>query len=270
MSPYRAPADTRAPDVLVCAGLDPSGGAGLVADVRVVSELGGRPCGVVTALTVQNTTGVVGSHPCDPDVVGHQLTFLLTDVEMKAIKLGMIGSAAIARAIANALHLSAAPVVWDPVAFASRGQQTPLNDDTLEEAMMALKPHLTLVTPNKQELFMMTGLPTGTYVMAEAAGRALARKLDTAVLVKGGHLGGDESVDLLIHAGSPDRGIELRSPRIKGGEDVHGTGCALSSSIATYLAQGRELDEAVQLGKQYVTRMIENPVHPGRGASAVR
>lgn len=117
---------------------------------------------------------------------------------------------------------------------------------------------------------MMTGLPTGTYVMAEAAGRTLARKLDTAVLVKGGHLGGDEAVDLLIHAGSPDRGIELRSPRIKGGEDVHGTGCALSSSIATYLAQGRELDEAVQLGKQYVTRLIENPVNPGRGASAVR
>jgi hydroxymethylpyrimidine kinase/phosphomethylpyrimidine kinase len=269
MSPYRAAADTRAPDVLVCAGLDPSGGAGLVADVRVVSELGGRPCGVVTALTVQNTTGVVGSHACDPDVVGQQLTFLLTDVEMKAIKIGMIGSAAIARAVANALHLSAAPVVWDPVMYASRGN-APLNDGTLDEAMQALKPHLTLVTPNKQELFLMTGLPTGTFVMAEAAGRTLARKLDTAVLVKGGHLGGDESVDLLIHASSPDRGIELRAPRITGGEDVHGTGCALSSAIATYLAHGRELDEAVQLAKQYVTKLIDNPVNPGRGASAVR
>ncbi|HTL32138.1 MAG TPA: hydroxymethylpyrimidine/phosphomethylpyrimidine kinase, partial [Kofleriaceae bacterium] len=237
MNPYRAPADTRAPDVLVCAGLDPSGGAGLVADVRVVSELGGRPCGVVTALTVQNTTGVVGSHPCDPDVVGHQLTFLLTDVEMKAIKLGMIGSAAIARGIANALHLSAAPVVWDPVTFASRGAAPLNNADTLEEAMLVLKPHLTLVTPNKQELFLMTGLPTGTHVMAEAAGRALARKLDTSVLVKGGHFGGDESLDMLfLQGGSPT--VELRTPRIKGGEDVHGTGCALSSAIATYLAQG--------------------------------
>src|SRR3954462_11023298 len=111
MSPYRAAADTRAPDVLVCAGLDPSGGAGLVADVRVVSELGGRPCGVVTALTVQNTTGVVGSHPCDPGGVGDQLAFLMTDVEMTGIKIGMIGWAPIARAISNALHLSAAPVV---------------------------------------------------------------------------------------------------------------------------------------------------------------
>jgi hydroxymethylpyrimidine/phosphomethylpyrimidine kinase len=270
MSPYRASADTRVPDVLVCAGLDPSGGAGLVADVRVVSELGGRACGVVTALTIQNTTGVVGSHPCDPDVVGHQLAFLMTDVEMKAIKIGMVGSAAIARAIANALHLSAAPVIWDPVMFASRGD-APLGDDgTLEEAMTALRPHLTLVTPNKHELFLMTGLPTGTMVMAEAAGRALAKKLDTAVLVKGGHLGGDESIDMLFMPDGVAPPSELRSPRIKGGEDVHGTGCALSSAIATYLAHGRVLDEAVMLGKQYVTKLIEHPVHPGRGAAAVR
>ena len=266
MSPYRAAADVRMPDVLVCAGLDPSGGAGLVADVRVVSELGGRPCGVVTALTVQNTTGVVGSHPCDPDVVGHQLAFLLTDVEMKAVKLGMIASAAMARAIANALHLSAAPVVWDPVMFPSRGD-VPLHDDTLDEAMHALRPHLTLVTPNKQELFLMTGLPTGTPVMAEAAGRALAKKLDTAVLVKGGHMGGDESIDMLFYATGEET---LRIPRIKGGEDVHGTGCALASAIATYLAHGRELLDACHLAKQYVTRLIEKPVQPGRGASAVR
>src|SRR5512143_1593173 len=135
MSPYRAPADTRVPDILVCAGLDPSGGAGLIADVRVVSELGGRPSGVVTALTVQNTTGVVSSHACDPEVVGDQLAFLMTDIEMKAVKIGMVGSAAIARAMANALHLSAAPVVWDPVMYPSRGD-TSLNGDSLAESMM--------------------------------------------------------------------------------------------------------------------------------------
>jgi hydroxymethylpyrimidine kinase/phosphomethylpyrimidine kinase len=269
MSPYRAPIDTRAPDVLVCSGLDPSGGAGFVADIRVVSELGARPCGVVTALTVQNTTGVVGSHPCDPDVVGHQLAFLLTDIELKAVKIGMIGSAAIARGVANALHLSAAPVVWDPVAFPSRGDVPLHSDDTLEEAMAALRPHLALVTPNKQELFLMTGMPTGTAVMVEAAARALARNLDTAVLVKGGHFGGEESIDMLFHPSGKDD-AQFRTPRIWGGEDVHGTGCALSSAIATYLAHGRPLAEAVELAKQYVTRLIENPVHPGRGASAVR
>lgn len=254
------------PDVLVCAGLDPSGGAGLIADVRIVSELGGRPCGVVTALTVQNTTGVVGSHPCDPDVVGHQLAFLMTDIEMRAIKIGMVGSSAIARAIANALHLSAAPVVWDPVMYPSRGSE-PLNADPPDDAMTALRPHLTLVTPNKQELFLMTGLPTGTHVMAEAAGRALATKLETAVLIKGGHLGGDQSIDILLHAGGRE---ELRGPRIERGEDVHGTGCALASAIAAHLAHGRELVEACQLAKEYVARLIEHPVHPGRGAAAVK
>lgn len=258
------------PDVLVCAGLDPSGGAGLLADVRIVSELGGRPCGVVTALTVQNTTGVVGSHPCDPDVVGHQLAFLMTDIEMRAIKIGMVGSSAIARAIANALHLSAAPVVWDPVMYPSRGSE-PLNANTHDDAMIALRPHLTLVTPNKRELFLMTGLPTGTHVMAEAAGRALASKLDTAVLIKGGHLGGEtsdnDSIDVLLHAGGRE---ELRGPRIERGEDVHGTGCALASAIAAHLAHGRDLVEACRLAKEYVARLIEHPVNPGRGAAAVK
>lgn len=266
VNPYREPAEQRVPDVLICAGLDPSGGAGLLADVRVVSELGGRPCGVVTALTVQNTTGVVGSHPCDPDVVGHQLAFLMTDIEMRAIKLGMVGSSAIARAIANALHLSAAPVVWDPVMYPSRGGE-PLNADSPDDAMTALRPHLTLVTPNKQELFLMTGLPTGTHAMAEAAGRVLAAKLDTAVLIKGGHLGGEESIDVLLHAGGRE---ELRGPRIERGEDVHGTGCALASAIAAHLAHGRDLVEACRLAKEYVARLIEHPVHPGRGAAAVK
>jgi hydroxymethylpyrimidine kinase/phosphomethylpyrimidine kinase len=264
--PYRNQAETRAPDVLVCSGLDPSGGAGFIADTRVISELGGRPCGVITALTVQNTTGVVGSHPCDPEVVGHQLAFLLTDIQVKATKIGMIGTAEIARAIANALQLSDARVVWDPVMYPSRGDQH-LSDDHHAEAMHALKPHLTLVTPNKHELFMLTGLPTGTPEMAEAAGRELAKRLDTAVLVKGGHFGGDESIDLLLTATSRD---ELRGPRIEGGEDIHGTGCALSSAIAAYLAHGRELVEACTLGKQYVAALIAHPTQPGRGAPAVR
>lgn len=265
--PYRQAADTRAPDVLICSGLDPSGGAGFIADTRVITELGGRPCGVVTALTVQNTTGVVGSHPCDPELVGHELAFLLTDVEVKAVKIGMIGSVEIARAIANALQLSAARVVWDPVMYPSRGD-APLIDDSIADAMHALKPHLTLVTPNKNELFMLTGLPTGSFAMAEAAARELAARLDTAVLVKGGHFGGDDSNDVLIQPGGERD--ELRGARLQGGEHVHGTGCALSSAIAAYFAQGRDLVDACTLAKQYVATLIANPVHPGRGAGAVK
>src|SRR5436190_24215708 len=120
MTPYRA-ADTRVPHVLVCSGLDPSGGAGLIADVRVIQKLGARPVGVVTALTVQNTTGLVEAKPCDPELFGHQLVFLMTDVEVRAVKIGMLGSAETARAIANALHLTHAPVVWDPILAPTRG-----------------------------------------------------------------------------------------------------------------------------------------------------
>jgi hydroxymethylpyrimidine/phosphomethylpyrimidine kinase len=266
MSPYRGAASTRAPDVLVCSGLDPSGGAGFVADVRVVSELGGRPAGVVTALTVQNTTGVVDYHPCDPDLVGHQLAFLLTDIEVRAVKIGMIGSTPIARAIANALHLTNAPVVWDPILAPTRGIAS-LVDADFDEALRALRPHLTVVTPNKHELFQLTALPTGDHLLAETAARQLATQLDCAVLVKGGHFtSDDDAIDVLVTANDSN---VLRGKRIEGGEDVHGTGCALSSAIATYLAQGRELVEACQLAKQFVAKLIENPAHPGRGASAV-
>jgi hydroxymethylpyrimidine/phosphomethylpyrimidine kinase len=265
MPPYRGAADTRAPDVLVCAGLDPSGGAGLIADVRVIDELGGRPVGVVTALTVQNTTGVVDVQACDPDFVGHQLAFLLTDVEVRAVKIGMVGSTDIAKAIANALHLTHAPVVWDPILAPSRGS-VQFVDAAFSEALTALRPHLTIVTPNKDELVQLTGLPTLDYTMAEVAARELAKKLDCAVLLKGGHFTGEESIDVVITA--TDRN-ELRGKRIQGGEHVHGTGCALSSAIATYLAQGRELVEACQLAKQFVANLIEHPAQPGRGASAV-
>jgi hydroxymethylpyrimidine kinase/phosphomethylpyrimidine kinase len=150
--------------------------------------------------------------------------------------------------------------------YPSRGDQ-PLIDDP-QAAMHALKSHLSLVTPNQHELFLMTGLPTKTHVMAEAAARALARSLDASVLLKGGHVGGDESNDLLF-SGDADP-IVLHGPRVEGGEDVHGTGCALSSAIAAQLAHGRELLEACQLAKQVVAQMIASPVHPGRGAGAVR
>ncbi|MCX5741352.1 MAG: bifunctional hydroxymethylpyrimidine kinase/phosphomethylpyrimidine kinase, partial [Proteobacteria bacterium] len=109
-------------DVLVCAGLDPSGGAGLLADALVIHELGGRPCGVVTTLTVQNTTGVSGGHVVDAELVGEQLDVLLADVQVRAVKIGMLGSGAIARELARCLAATDAPVVWDPVIYPSRGE----------------------------------------------------------------------------------------------------------------------------------------------------
>jgi len=263
------PAIQRAPDVLICAGLDPSGGAGLIADVRVIAALGCRPVGVVTALTVQNTTGVIDSEPLGADRVREQLEFLLSDVEVRAVKIGMIGSAAVAEAIAAALALTAAPVVWDPIVQPSLGQVELI--DQLVRAVVALAPHVTLLTPNAPELAVLTGAPISSLDDARAAGAALAGRLRTAVLVKGGHLGGhlgggDESIDLLCHAG----GIEpLALPRTPGGEHVHGTGCALASAIAAELARGAALIDACRAAKAFVAARIASPARPGRGAPAI-
>jgi len=259
------------PDVLICAGLDPSGGAGLIADVRVVSELGARPVGVVTALTVQNTTGAVAVEPMAAALVREQLEFLLSDVEVKAVKIGLLGASEVADALAGALALTAAPVVWDPVVAPSRGEAR-FVDDGLGGAALALAPHLALVTPNAFELAVLATVP-GTRIAslddAIAAGEALAGRLGCAVLVKGGHLGdgaAGEAIDVLCHAGKRE---VLRGPRIAGGEHVHGTGCALSSAIAAHLARGADLVEACRGAKAYVAARIAAPVRPGRGAAAV-
>jgi hydroxymethylpyrimidine kinase/phosphomethylpyrimidine kinase len=263
--PFRA-APAGAPDVLICAGLDPSGGAGLIADVRVVSSLGCRPVGVVTALTVQNTTAVVDTEALGADRIREQLEFLLSDVEVRAVKIGMIGSSAIAEAMSRALALTAAPVVWDPVVHPSRGDVR-FVDSLFGHAVAALAPHVAVLTPNAGELAFMTGRPIATLADAEAAGTALAARLRTAVLVKGGHLGGADSVDLLCHAGGA---VEpLSGPRTAGGEHVHGTGCALSSALAAHLARGLDLLHACRAAKQYVAARIAAPVRPGRGAPAV-
>jgi hydroxymethylpyrimidine/phosphomethylpyrimidine kinase len=264
MSAYRETGKQQRPDVLVCAGLDPSGGAGLIADTRVITQLGGRPVGVVTALTIQNTTGMLGTHACDPEIVGQQLTFLLTDVEVRAVKIGMIGSAELAKAIANALHLTNAPVIWDPIGAPSRG--TGDYADVLADSIAALRPHLALVTPNRNELAVLAKRPVDDLASAEAAGQALAALLDCAILVKGGHFDGDESIDVLLHGRER---TELRAPRVHAGEHVHGTGCALSSAIAANLALGKGLAEACQLAKAFVLERIADPQTPGRGAPAI-
>jgi len=263
--PYRDGAATRAPDVLICAGLDPSGGAGLIADTRVITQLGARPIGVVTALTVQNTTGANGGEIVDAELVGQQLVFLLTDIEVGAVKIGMIGSADVAKTIANALHLTAAPVVWDPVMIATHGE-LPQPARFVEDALVALRPHLTLLTPNANELAHFARSPIATLADAAEAARALAFEIDAAVLVKGGHLATADAVDLLVTAAGVE---ELRGPRVPKGEQVHGTGCALSSAIATFLAHGRELADACRTAKAFVAERIEQPAHPGRGAPSI-
>lgn len=251
-----------APNVLACAGLDPSGGAGLLADARVIGELGARPVGVVTTLTVQNTTGVVDGHVVDPELLESQLVFLLQDVQLAAVKLGMLGSAATAVAVARALAATDAPVVWDPVIHPSRGE-LPRADGWIADALVALVPHVTVITPNAHELALLTGIENDPL----AAGRKVVASLNIACLVKGGHLGGDHSVDILLTIDGATHVFDGK--RLPGGEDVHGTGCALSSAIAARLALGDDLPTACRTAKAYVADHIARAVSPGRGASAI-
>ncbi len=258
--------------LLICAGLDPSGGAGLIADVRVATACGVRPVGVVTALTVQNTTGVTAYTAVDESTLRDQLDFLLLDVEVRAVKVGMLGSPGVATQLGKALELTAAPLVWDPVFGPSRGTVS-FAQGSLDLPLAALLPHLTLVTPNRFELQLFAGRELRDEAAQVEAAQQLAARWDAAVLVKGGHRADDtapddrtEIVDWVVTATSREA---LRGPRVPGGEHVHGTGCALSTAIAAHLARGLPLVEACRAAKAFVAARIAAPVHPGRGAGAV-
>lgn len=256
-----------APSVLVIAGLDPSGGAGLVADVRVCEQHGCRPLGVVTALTEQTTQGLRAVNPVDPAIVREQLIALLSDVEVAAVKIGMLGSVAMAEAVAEALAATAAPIVWDPVARASSGG-TALTDEELGAAVGVLGAACALVTPNADEARWITGVGAIASVPDAIGVASILRDQRgvEAVLVKGGHWGdAATAIDVLV---APAGVVELVGPRVAGGS-VHGTGCALSTAIACNLARGATLEAACRAAKQFVAERIAAPVRPGRGRAAV-
>ena len=253
------------PHLLVIAGLDPSGGAGLLADVRLGEQLGARVVGVATALTEQDSHGARAANPVSAEVVRDQLRALLSDVEVAAVKIGMLGDAAIAEAVGEALALTAAPVVWDPVLRPTRGPALLYAGDP-RRAVDALRPHLTLITPNLDEAALLLGAELHDHAAQRAAARAVADAIGAAALIKGGHFGGPEAIDVLA------MGCELhdlRGPRIATSDAVHGTGCALSTAIAVGLAHGRPLLEAVRAGKQLVAERLADPVAVGRGRRSI-
>lgn len=248
--------------VLIASGLDPSGGAGFIADVRGAERAGVRPIGVLTALTVQDTRGVRRSVPVDPELLGEQLACVLGDVEVGAVKIGLVASAETARVVAAGLAQTAAPVVWDPVVTATAGGV--MTADSLGALAEILAPEAALITPNRPEAAELLGRPIDD---PTAAALELAAALGCPVLLKGGHAEppGSEVIDIVARAG---RSRELRYPRI-GGPAIHGTGCFLSTAIAAELARGLELDDAIDAARQRLARALESPVSPGRGAPAV-
>jgi len=251
--------------VLIVSGLDPSGGAGFIADVRVVSEHGLRPVGVVSALTEQDTSGVRAVEAANAERVDGQLHALLSDVEIAAVKIGMLGDEHLCKVVSDALQLTAAPVVWDPIVRPTRGGVA-LYAGNVVDAAATLADHLTLVTPNIAEAELLCGQTIDSVKTMHSASLALHQRLDCAVLITGGHLAGENVIDVLASNGATQ---ELSGDRITGGTDVHGTGCALSSAIACGLATGVDLVDAIDQAKRFVVGKLAAPATPGRGSAAV-
>lgn len=249
--------------VLIIAGSDPSGGAGVQADIKTVTALGGYAAAVVTALTVQNTQGVSAVHPVEPSVIRDQIFAVLDDIGADAIKIGMIGEVAAAEAIADALAEwgGAAPIVLDPVLIATSGDA--LAGAGVAAALIArLLPIAHVATPNAPELAALSGMPVTTDVEARRAGEALIARTGLAhLLAKGGHLPGADVVDQLIRASGS--ATIFRNPRIDT-TSTHGTGCTLATALATGLAQGMALDAAAGRAIAYVRAAIM--AAPGLGA----
>ena len=222
------------PVALTVAGSDPSGGAGVQADLKTFSALGAYGTAVLTALTAQNTRGVTGVHPVPAPFVGEQVATLLADVTVHATKTGMLGTAAVVREVAAALAGRAAgPVVVDPVMVATSGDRL-VDDDAVAAVRTDLLPVADLVTPNVPEAAALLGVaPATTVDELPGQARALLDLGPRAVLLKGGHLGGDVSVDVLVTAAGV---VETVRPRIAT-RATHGTGCTLSSAIAALVAR---------------------------------
>src|SRR3954470_3010461 len=250
------------------AGSDPSGGAGVQADLKTFSALGVYGASVITALTAQNTRGVQGIHDVPPAFIARQIDSVFSDLAVGAVKIGMLSRPAAIEAVADGLaRYGIETVVLDPVMVATSGDRL-LAPEATETLRRALIPKALVVTPNLPEAAALLGEPVAA---DEAAMRGQAERIlalgPRAVLVKGGHAEGHESVDILIDAGRVQR---FAAPRIAT-RNTHGTGCTLSSAIAAGLAKGFALPEAVAAAKLYVSAAIEasGRLAVGRGTSPV-
>ncbi|TQS73894.1 bifunctional hydroxymethylpyrimidine kinase/phosphomethylpyrimidine kinase [Rhodobacteraceae bacterium] len=254
--------------LLIIAGSDSGGGAGIQADLKTASALGVYASTAITAITAQNTVGVQRVAVMEPDLVAAQIASVLDDIGADAVKIGMLGSVGLIRAVADALAGFRGPVVLDPVMVAKSG-------DTLLErdAVQALREHLLplahLLTPNLPEAAQLLGQPQAeTSHEVAAQGRALCQMGARAVLMKGGHGAGPVCRDLLV---GPAEALQQFSAPRQTTQNTHGTGCTLSSAIAAELALGRPLYEAVERAHAWLQRAIAcaDRLQVGRGYGPV-
>lgn len=258
--------ERRRPRVLTVAGSDSGGGAGIQADLKTMLALRVHGMSVITAVTAQNSTGVHGVWQLPTEAVAAQFSAVVEDIGVEAVKVGMLGTRDAVAEVARLLATldPSIPVVVDPVAVSKHGNAL-LADDALDVLRTELLPRATIITPNLDEARALTGLPVADLDgMREAA----ANLLDLGpgwVLVKGGHLDSDWCTDLLTNG--PDE-VTLTAERDKN-RHTHGTGCTLASAIASYLALGRSMPEAVRAAKLYVTGAIRAGFPLGSGIGPV-
>ncbi len=248
--------------VLIVAGSDSGGGAGIQADIKAVTAMNGFAATAITALTAQNTQGVHGVVPVDPAFIAQQIEVVLTDIGADALKTGMLHSAEVIATVAGAFekHARGVPLVVDPVMVAKGGHRL-----LLSEAETALRerllPMAALLTPNLPEAEVLAGFPVKNEADMARAAEKLLRHGAKAVLMKGGHLEGDRVVDLLFADGRMER---WEDARIKS-RSTHGTGCTLASAVAAGLAQKMSLKDAVDRARRYVRLAIETAPGFGKG-----
>ncbi|SNY90025.1 hydroxymethylpyrimidine kinase /phosphomethylpyrimidine kinase [Cohaesibacter sp. ES.047] len=240
------------PNILSIAGSDPSGGAGIQADIKAISANGGYAMAVIAAMTAQSTKGVTGWVPTEPDFIKAQIAAILDDIRVDAIKIGMLGTSAIVEAVADALKDCDAPIVLDTVMVAKGGDRL-LHEDAVNALRERLMPRARIITPNLPEAADLLGeIEATTPDEMERQARALLALGPKAVFLKGGHLSDDESPDLFL---SEDQMEWLPSLRVAT-KNTHGTGCTLSSALATHLALTRVDLAAAKAAKIYISKAI--------------
>ena len=250
------------PVALTIAGSDPSGGAGLQADLKTFHQFGAYGMSVVTLLTIQNTVGVESVDPLDPDYVMRQLEAVTSDIPPQAAKTGALGTAEIVAAVARWAAKRSCPLVVDPVMISKHG--APLMGEEARRALLKeLLPHAALATPNLHEAAALTGRDVVDLDDMRQAAQQIADLGPRAVLVKGGHLdAGQDAVDLLYVDGAE----ELFTSQRYDTPHTHGTGCTYSAAITAELAKGTALIAAVRAAKRYISEAIATA--PGLGSGS--
>ncbi len=246
---------------LTIAGSDSSGGAGIQADIKTMIANGVYAMSAITALTAQNTTGVTGIMEVTPEFLEEQITAVFTDIYPDAVKIGMVSSSLLIERIADCLEkFQAKNIVVDPVMVATSGSRL-ISEEAIETLKTRLLPLATITTPNIPEAMELTGMEIKTPEDMIKAGKSIYEKYGCAVLIKGGHRINDAN-DVLYYE---DRAIWFEGKRIDN-QNTHGTGCTLSSGIASGLAKGMTLEEAVTKAKSYISGALSDMMDLGKGS----